>query len=160
MRMLDAMAPTSPTSSRKDILVCDQHSRPQQQGKNSGISHVTSVTFFYLRFTIVSPRVVPSANQNAVSNNNIKITTKKQLREKTYSLPVQKVEASDASQAITPLSSSGRPSRPSGFKPDHLSNKCGCLSRYAAVILRKKTKDRFRQLFVLLTDCGPQFPVA
>lgn len=103
-----------------------------------------------------------AANQNAVSNNNIKISSRqwnkkmKSRREKTYSLPVQKVEASDASQAITPLSSSGRPSRPSGFKLDHLSNKCGCVSTYAAVILRKQ-QNQFRQY---PTGCGPRFPIA
>ena len=63
--------------------------------------------------------------------------------EDTHSLPVQNVDASDPSQAITPLSSSGRPIRPSGFKLDHLSNKCGCVSRYAAVILHK---TQLRQL--------------
>lgn len=60
----------------------------------------------------------------------IKIHLKKAMGERsTYSLPVQNVDASDANQAITPLTSSGRPIRPSGFKPDHLSNKCGCVSR-------------------------------
>ena len=66
-----------------------------------------------------------------------------QVEDDTHSLPVQNVDASDASQAITPLSSSGRPIRPSGFKLDHLSNKCGCVSRYAAVILHK---TQLRQL--------------
>lgn len=55
--------------------------------------------------------------------------------ELTYSLPVQKVDASLANHAITPRSSSGRPIRPIGFKLDHLSRRCGSLSRYAAVIL-------------------------
>lgn len=53
----------------------------------------------------------------------------------THSLPVQNVDASDASHATTPRSSSGRPSRPSGFDFDHFSNSSGCLSKYAAVIL-------------------------
>ena len=54
---------------------------------------------------------------------------------KTYSLPVQKLDASLANQVTTPRSSSGRPMRPIGFNLDHLSNSSGCLSRYAAVIL-------------------------
>lgn len=53
----------------------------------------------------------------------------------TYSLPVQKLEASLANQVTTPRSSSGRPSRPIGFNLDHFSSNSGCLSRYAAVIL-------------------------
>jgi hypothetical protein len=90
----------------------------------------------FLFSTQFLPRVMSSANQNAISNKHQNHEYKQNLDgRKTYSLPVQKVEASDASQAITPLSSSGRPSRPSGFKLDHLSNKCGCLSRYAAVML-------------------------
>jgi len=53
----------------------------------------------------------------------------------THSLPVQKLDASLANQAITPRNSSGRPIRPIGFNLDHFSSRCGCLSRYAAVIL-------------------------
>jgi len=53
----------------------------------------------------------------------------------TYSLPVQKLDASLANQTTTPRSSSGRPMRPIGFKLDHLSRSCGCLSMKAAVIL-------------------------
>jgi len=53
----------------------------------------------------------------------------------TYSLPVQKLDASLANHAMTPRSSSGRPMRPKGFKFDHLSRRWGCASRYAAVML-------------------------
>lgn len=56
-------------------------------------------------------------------------------RKGTYSLPVQNVLASLASHATTPRSSSGRPRRPSGFRLAHLSSRCGCVSRYAAVML-------------------------
>lgn len=53
----------------------------------------------------------------------------------THSLPVQKLDASLANQAITPRSSSGLPIRPIGFKSDHFSKRWGWLSKYAAVIL-------------------------
>ena len=55
--------------------------------------------------------------------------------ELTYSLPVQKLDASLANHAMAPRSSSGRPIRPTGFELDHLSRSCSSLSRNAAVIL-------------------------
>src|SRR6266498_3256601 len=67
-----------------------------------------------------------SANQNSSQSTG---------RNNTCSLPVQKLDASLANQVTTPRSSSGRPSRPSGFSLDHFSNNSGCLSRNSAVIL-------------------------
>ena len=48
---------------------------------------------------------------------------------RTYSLPVQKLDASLANHTVTPRSSSGRPIRPIGFKLDHFSRRLGWLSR-------------------------------
>ena len=56
-------------------------------------------------------------------------------RMSTHSLPVQKVLASLASQAVTPRSSSGRPNLPSGFPLSHFCLKLGYLLRKDAVIL-------------------------
>lgn len=43
----------------------------------------------------------------------------------THSDPVQYVDASDASHAVTPRNSSGRPSLPMGFNCDHFSRRWG-----------------------------------
>lgn len=67
----------------------------------------------------------------------------------TYSLPVQNVDASLANHAITPRSSSGLPILPIGFKLDHLSNKCGCESRYAAVMLQYRGLGQHNKHFSL-----------
>lgn len=54
----------------------------------------------------------------------------------THSLPVQKLDALLANHTHTPLISSGLPILPIGFRFDHFSSRWGCLSKYAAVILR------------------------
>ena len=59
---------------------------------------------------------------------------------------MQNVLASLASQVTTPRSSSGRPMRPNGFKLAHLSSRCGCVSRYAAVMLQKRNAVSFSRL--------------
>lgn len=53
----------------------------------------------------------------------------------THSLPVQKLDASLASHVTTPLNSSVVPIRPSGFKFDHLSSRCGLVPSSAADML-------------------------
>lgn len=81
----------------------------------------------------VSPSMVTSAYKNATSR--ISVTCTYPRKSFTYSLPVQKLDASLANHAMTPRSSSGRPMRPKGFKFDHFSRRWGCASRYAAVML-------------------------
>ena len=53
----------------------------------------------------------------------------------THSLPVQKLEASLASQVTTPRNSSGLPMRPIGLEEDHLASNSVRVSKNAAVIL-------------------------
>jgi len=75
--------------------------------------------------------------------------------ELTYSLPVQKLDASLANHAITPRSSSGWPIRPNGFELDHLSRSCGSLSRNAAVMLFAPCKYSSNpNAWMSLTSCG------
>ena len=74
--------------------------------------------------------------------------------ELTYSLPVQKLDASLANHAITPRSSSSRPIRPTGLELDHLSRSCGSLSRNAAVILFALCKyNSHPNAWISLTSC-------
>jgi hypothetical protein len=75
-------------------------------------SHVTVTTL---------PRMVSSANQYTYRSSESVVT--RPLDGITYSLPVQNVDASDASHVITPRNSSGRPIRPNGFSFDHFSSK-------------------------------------
>jgi hypothetical protein len=51
------------------------------------------------------------------------------LNTTTHLLPVQKLDASLASHAITPRTSLALPIRPIGFNFDHFSNNPGCLSK-------------------------------
>ena len=84
----------------------------------------------------------------------------------THSLPVQKLDASDASHVTTPRSSSGRPSRPSGLISDHVSSRCGSLSAYVAVILLHQSHPTHSHIETLtvckcsqVRACSPEYPV-
>ena len=78
--------------------------------------------------------MISTAHQNTATHS---ARHPKKNRGNTHSLPVQKLDASNASHTKTPRFSSGRPRRPSGFRPEHFSYRCCYLSRYAAVILRR-----------------------
>lgn len=93
---------------------------------------------------------MPSAHQNTANDTQQRRHGKVA---NTHSLPVQKLDASDASHVTTPRISSGRPRRPSGFMLDHLSNSCGCLSKYAAVILGRSMSTPAQPDHIPLTAC-------
>ena len=115
------------------------------------IRHVTSTTHDALR----SPKYCRD-----------KVRKNKHPSRNTHSLPVQKLDASDASHVTTPRSSSGRPSRPSGFISDHFSSRCGSLFRNAAVILPCQSHPTHSHIETLtvykcsqVRACSPEYPV-